>query len=132
MVMGKLFVKVHLTAGGHGRFEVTLFGDALLEVRNQFENAVLGLSRGLFLFVPVRDRTSQINSLYLLDECANDFIVLVANGPHAYEVDQNDANDVFACDSSMFLREFLVAYPRYNELVLARLTPINVVVSVEK
>ena len=68
----------------------------------------------------------------MLHERANDVIVIVANWSHTNEVDQNYANDVFASDSRVSLSKFLISNPRNNELVLARLTTIYVVIGVEK
>ena len=94
MLLGELFVEVHFATCRHGGFEVTAhLSVSLLKIGNELQYAVFGLSCRLFLFVPVWDRTTKINSLNLLHERANNFIVTVADWSHANKVDQDDSND---------------------------------------
>ena len=130
--MQALLVELHLAASGHGSLSFTANCQPLLKVGNQFEDAVFGLASALLTFVPVRDRPSQINSLDLLDKSADYFEIFVANGADSNKIYVNLADHITTCHSCMFFSEFFIANTRHNELVLAWLTPIHVIVGVEE
>ena len=104
----------------------------IFQITYQPQDAIFCLTGCLFLLVPVGDGAAQINSLHLLDEGADHVIITVADWSHPDEVEQNYANNIFARNSSMLPGEFLVAAARHDELILAGLAPIDMVVSIEE
>ena len=133
MLLGELLIKVHLTTRGHGCFKVTAnLGVALFKIGDELEDAIFGLPGRLFLFVPVGNRPSQINSLNLLHERANDIILIVADWPYANKVDQDLSSDIFTSDSCVLLGELLVADARDYELILTRFATIYVIIGIKK
>ena len=133
MLLGQLSVKIHFAACRHCRFKLAAhLSITFLQIRNQFENTILGVTGRLLLLVPVGDRPTQVDSLHLLHEGANHLEVLVANRSHPYKVDQHDPNDILPGNPGMLLREVLIAHARHNKLILARLAPIYVIVGVKE
>lgn len=133
MLLGQFSVEIHFAACRHCRFKITAhLSVALLQVRNQFENAIFGVTGRLLLLVPVGDRPTQVHSLHLLHEGANHLEILVADRSHPNEVDQHDSNDILPRDPRMLLRKILVAHARHNKLILTRLAPIYVIVGVKE
>jgi len=131
-LMQALLVKLHFATGGHGSFSFARLCQSLLKIGNQLEDAVLGLARALLTFVPIRDRSTQINSLDLLDESADDFEIFVANGPNSNKIYVDLTYHITTGNSRMFFGEFFISHARYNKLVLPWLTPIHVIVGVEE
>ena len=105
---------------------------SLLQVVNHFEDALFRKSGRLFLSVPVRDLSTQINSHDLLDVGPNHLEVFVVDRAHPNEVDIDDADDVAPHQPRMFLHKLFVPEARADELVLAGLTPLNLVVRVDE
>ena len=125
-------VKAHLTASGNSSIQITRCCHVILQVRDQFQYTLLCLSRALLTFVPVRDRSSQINSLDLLNKGSDDLKVFVANGSHPNEIQVDSSQHVSPNYSLVLLSVGVIAQPRDDELILTRFTPVNVVVSVEE
>ena len=104
----------------------------VLQIAYQLKYTIFGLSRRLFLLVPVRDRSTQINSLHLLDEGTNHLVVIVPNGSHPNKVHINDADDVLASNASVLFRELFIALPRDKKLIFASLAAVDMIVSVKE
>ena len=108
-----------------------LFDLIVLQVLNHFQNA-----RCLFAsnstFHPLHDQTMRIDTLNLLQERAIDFTFVITCRSNSDVVDIHLTNDIFASAGSMFDGILLIAMARNNELILARLASINVIVRVEE
>lgn len=126
-----LLVELNFAARGHRGFRLALIGQLILQIGNQFEDALLRVPRALFLFVPVWDGAAQINSLDLLDVGADDLPVLVTHWPDPNEVNQHGGDHVAACEPGMLFREVFVANARDDELELTRLAAVNQIVGIE-
>jgi len=63
---------------------------------------------------------------------ANDLASSVAGRPNTDVVKIHNPNDIFARAGSVFLSQCIVTMTRHDELVLARLTPVDVIVGVEE
>lgn len=130
--MQALLVELHFTARRHCRFCLTSLCQSLFKICNQFEDTVFGLASALLSFIPVRDRATQINSLDLLDKSSNNLKVFVPDRSDPDKVDIDATDDITTGNARMLLCKFFIADSRDNELILARLAPINMIVSVEK
>ena len=58
--------------------------------------------------------------------------MIVLNGTHADKIDVNDSDNVRAGNTCMFLGKLFISYSRYDELILARLAAIYMIVCIEK